>query len=163
MISSANSSIPPVRPLPKHRVRNLWLWPQPALPGFYGNSSSGRIWITTNHLPAISSVNQPDTLVLALEAGGLHPTLAAAFDPALIENAREELESLTLMTNSVQVDPALARRFIVEKSSSFGQETFTVSGRQHTDRSQIGMRLFGAFLLILGQALVFVWPLLLFG
>lgn len=165
MTSDIDSSSPRLRPVPRGQSHTWWLWPQPISPGFYGKERSGRVWITTNHLPSVVAAGQAGTLVLAVEAGGLHPTIAAAFDCALVEDARHQLEELIESTNIniVQVDPALARRLSVELNSKQGQSTPHVSSAPGADRSQISQRLVGAIVLTLGQAVIIAWPLLLFG
>lgn len=165
MTFPANSALPRLQKVPHSRTRTWWLWPQPVAPGLYGNSWSSQLWITSNHLPAVVAVGQADRLVLAVEAGGLHPSLAAAFDPHLVEDARSQIEKLTTSTHMsmIQVDPALAKRLLVQPGSQAGGKAFEVISARAADRSQIGWRLIGAFLLTLGQALIAAIPLLLFG
>lgn len=165
MTSNLNVSTHRLHPVLRGQFRSWWLWPQPASPGFYGKEWSGTLWVTTNHLPSIAAKdNQPGTLVLAVEAGGLHPFLAAAFDPSVVEDA-VRYEQLTLPTgiNGVVVDPFLARRLSIKIDKSDAGITVRFVSSPNADRSQIIQRLIGTLILTLGQAIIFILPLLIFG
>ncbi len=154
-----------MRSLPKRPVRNWWLWPQPVPPGLYGKERGAILWITTNHLPSVASFcNQPDALVLALDAGGMHPFFASAFDPGVIEDAmRYEQFSLPGSAKKIIIDSHLARRLSTEESPDGSGIGVKFVSTPYADRSQILQRLAGAFLLALGQAIIFAPPLLIFG
>lgn len=154
-----------MRSLPKMPVRNWWLWPQPVPPGLYGKEWGSTLWITTNHLPSVASFcHQPDAMVLALDAGGLHPFLASALDSGMIEDVmRYEQFALPGGDKTIIIDPHLVRRLSTEESPDDSGLGVKVVSAPHADRSQIAQRLAGAFLLTLGQAILFAPPLLLFG
>jgi hypothetical protein len=59
--------------------------------------------------------------------------------------------------------PPLERRLLVDGSSQPGRAAYRISSAPSADRTQIGQRLLGAFLLTLGQAVIVSAPLLLFG
>lgn len=156
---------PRIHPLPRSRVRNLWLWPQPAVPGFYGADWRDRLFITTNHLPTLAAMREQGKTILALDSGGLPPRLAAAFDSGLVEDARHQFDQLASREHilAIEIDPALSRRLMVETGNQTGEPRFRILSAQGADRSQILWRLFGVLPLVLGQAIVFTPPLLLFG
>lgn len=165
MTSSLNPSLHNLRSIPRGHARTWWLWPQPISPGFYGKEWSSTMWVTTNHLPSIASgSNQPGAVILALEAGGLHPFLAAAFDPGLVGDAISyEQFAFSMGVRSVVIDPRLGKRLSLVANENNVATSIRFGSHPHADRSQVIQRLAGAMILTLGQAIIFAMPLLLFG
>ncbi len=164
MTSSPDSTSPRLRPMPRGQVQNWWLWPQPIAPGFYGNAWTGTLWITSNHLPTVIAAGKTGKLVLALEAGGLHPFIASAFDPGMVDDLRNHMQAIESgRINTAQVDPALARRLSIEINVANEANPYLVNSIPKTDLFQVPHRLAGALLLTAGQAVIFLASLLLFG
>jgi|GEM_PF-3047939 len=167
------------------------LWAEPVEPGLYGESTIEGLLMTTNNRSSLArwgnAIAEHPVGILAMEAGGLPPKTAVAFDLVTDQEARRLLKTLLTSILRPRATRVLIPQGLIEALGWQDQspiedfpiqaipDDFTRLGEYISDpelevttnaastKPAIVLRLLSGLGLWLGQVLVFAIPLLVFG
>jgi len=172
--------------------RSAWLggllWAAPVEPGLYGDGYLEGVLITTNHKSSVarfcSAAEENPIGILAIDASGLSPKAAVAFDLIKEQDVQRALDllpdsmrrdigrvliplSLTMALGSQNLLKDFPVQTIPDHLDLLGEyisdPALNTTPNKTTQMQAITQRLLAGFRLWMGQVLVFTIPLLIFG
>lgn len=175
---------------PRPRWFSGLLWAAPVEPGLYGENAFEGLFMTTNHRPSLvrlgSAVETNPVGVLVVEAGGLSPRTAIAFDLVSEQKARGVMKAIPASINPsatrILIPQGLAQalgwwdqpriedfpiQVVPDDLAMLGEHIadseLEVSNDATSMMPMVVLRFWFGLALCLGQVLIFVIPLLIFG